>query len=143
MVAKAYGVCGFAFALALGLLAFAPVASAGGVEAQVRAEARSAGVPEGLGLAVARAESGLNPNARRGRHGEWGMMQVMCGSARGLGFRGACGELQRVDVNLRWGMAYLAEAWRLSRGDRCLALSKYNGGLGARRRLVHYCAKVK
>lgn len=118
-------------------------AMAQGLEAQVRAEARSAGVPEGLAVGVARAESGMNPRAPRGRHGEWGMMQVMCGSARGLGFRGACGELQRVDVNLHWGMRYLAEAWRLARGDRCLALSKYNGGLGTRRRLVRYCAKVK
>ena len=101
----------------------APSAS---IIAAVRAHARAAGVPVALALAVVRHESSFNPRAR-GRAGEIGLMQLKCQTARGMGYRGACGGLYNVATNLRYGMRYLKLALR--RGG----VGYYNAGIGAKR----------
>lgn len=94
--------------------------------ASVKAHARAAGVPVGIALAVVRHESSFNPRAR-GQAGEIGLMQLKCQTARGMGYRGACGGLYNVSVNLRYGMRYLRLA--LNRGG----VGYYNAGVGAKR----------
>ena len=101
----------------------APSAS---IIAAVKAHARAAGVPVALALAVVRHESSFNPRAR-GRAGEIGLMQLKCQTARGMGYRGACGGLYNVATNLRYGMRYLKLALR--RGG----VAYYNAGIGAKR----------
>ena len=54
--------------------------------------------------------------------GEIGLMQVRPETAALLGFRGDLAELARPEVNIHYGVAYLAEAWRLANGDLCRAL---------------------
>ncbi|TCT13492.1 transglycosylase-like protein with SLT domain [Tepidamorphus gemmatus] len=107
--------------------------------------ARSAGVPVELAMAVVRIESNHDPRAR-GRAGEIGLMQIKPQTARGLGFSGPAAALYDPDTNLKWGMKYLAGAYRLAGGDTCGTILRYQAGHGARRMTAAasaYCGKVK
>lgn len=111
----------------------------------VAKHARAAGVPVALALAVVRVESNYNPRAR-GSAGEVGLMQIKPRTARGLGFTGSTAALYDPDTNLRWGMKYLAGAYKLAGGDTCGTIMRYQGGHYARsmsRVAVGYCSKVK
>ena len=85
--------------------------------------AQRTGVPLGLLAAVARIESGFRVNAR-GSSGEIGLMQLMPGTARGLG-------VNPYDPaqNVLGGATYLAQQLRRF-GDLRLALAAYNAGPG-------------
>jgi soluble lytic murein transglycosylase-like protein len=48
-----------------------------------------------------------------------------------LGFRGTVAELAAPETNVRYGVRYLAEAWRRADGDLCRALMKYRAGHGS------------
>ena len=103
------------------------------------------GVPVDLAHAVVRIESNYRANAR-GRAGEIGLMQIKPRTARGLGFTGSTKALYDPDVNLRYGLKYLAVAHQLGDGDICRTILKYNAGHGAKRMnptSAAYCAKVK
>jgi uncharacterized membrane protein len=66
-----------------------------------------------------------------GSVGEIGLMQVRPTTAAMLGFRGTVAELAAPEINVRYGVRYLAEAWRRADGDLCRALMKYRAGHGA------------
>lgn len=103
-----------------------------------------AGIPAELADAVAVVESAYEPRAV-GSSGEVGLMQVMPATAAMLGFRGAPHELMEPDTNLRYGIQYLAGAWRLSGGDLCWTLARYRAGHGEQRmtpRSVEYCRRA-
>ena len=85
------------------------------------------GLPSGLLQAVARAESGFNPNAVS-RAGAQGLMQIMPGTARGLGVD-PLDPAQAVD-----GAARLLSDLIGQFGSLDLALAAYNAGPGAVRR---------
>jgi hypothetical protein len=107
--------------------------------------AAAAAMPADLGYAVAFVETGLNPEAI-GDVGEVGLMQVRPQTAATMGFRGADRELAAPQTNIRYGVAYLAQAWRLAGGDLCRALMKYRAGHEEERmtaRSVQYCARAK
>ena len=55
-------------------------------------------------------------------------MQIKTETARSLGFAGGSAALLDPDTNLRFGMRYLASAWRASGGDLCGALMRYQSG---------------
>jgi soluble lytic murein transglycosylase-like protein len=93
------------------------------------AEAVKQGVPAALADAVAIVETGYTERAL-GSSGEIGLMQVMPGTATGLGFRGTQEELYVPATNIHYGVAYLARAWAASGGDACRALMKYRAGVG-------------
>lgn len=95
----------------------------------VRREAVSHGLPPAVADAVVRIESGYNP-AAVGSVGEVGLMQVRPATAAMLGFKGTHAELADPETNIRYGVAYLAKAWRLAGGDLCRALMKYRAGHG-------------
>jgi soluble lytic murein transglycosylase-like protein len=127
----------------------APQAEAAWVEKEAPRAAETPagrrGVPVALAMAVVRIESNHNPKAR-GRAGEIGLMQIKPQTARGLGFSGSAAALYDPDTNLKWGMKYLAGAYRLAGGDTCGTILRYQAGHGARRMTAAasaYCGKVK
>jgi hypothetical protein len=83
------------------------------VVALVTLAAAEAGVPGAIAHRLIRLESNYQPHLR-GRAGEWGLGQIKCQTARGVGFRGSCGRLADPAENLRWAFAYLRLA--LARG---------------------------
>ncbi len=85
------------------------------------------GLPQGLLRAVARTESGFDPDARS-HAGALGLMQLMPGTARGLGVD-PTDPAQAVD-----GAARLLRDHLRSFGSLDLALAAYNAGPGAVRK---------
>ncbi|WP_395664684.1 lytic transglycosylase domain-containing protein [Methylocella sp.] len=108
-------------------------------------EAAKAGLPADIADAVVAVESGYDPTVIGGV-GEIGLMQVRPQTAAMLGFRGDDAELARPEVNIRYGVAYLAGAWRLAGGDLCRTLMKYRAGHGEERMTplsVAYCGRAR
>jgi hypothetical protein len=108
-------------------------------------EAEKRGLPPAMADAVIRVESNYNP-AARGKDGEYGLMQVMPPTARLLGLQGPIETLADPEINIRLGVKYLAEAWRLGKGDICTAAMKYRAGHGESRfsvLSVRYCERVR
>ncbi|MBY0611488.1 MAG: lytic transglycosylase domain-containing protein [Beijerinckiaceae bacterium] len=101
-------------------------------------------IPFGLADAVIKVESRYNPGARNGVN--LGLGQINLRTARGLGYSGGAGGLLNANTNLTYSMKYLAQAYRLSGGDTCGAVMRYQNGTastrftGANRA---YCSKVK
>ena len=106
-----------------------PSSPRGRFRALLRREAAKTGLPFDIADAVMAIESGYDP-AVVGSVGEIGLMQVRPETAAMLGFGGDAAELARPEVNVHYGVAYLAEAWRLANGDVCRALMKYRAGHG-------------
>ncbi|CAN5449444.1 hypothetical protein BH11PSE4_BH11PSE4_43080 [soil metagenome] len=100
------------------------------IRAIVEQEAFKASLPADIAEAVVRVESGFDPTVIGGV-GEIGLMQVRPGTAAMLGFKGSAAELATPEVNIHYGVTYLAKAWRLANGDLCRALMKYRAGHGA------------
>jgi hypothetical protein len=108
-------------------------------------EAAANGIPPALVDAVVRIESRYDP-AAVGSVGEIGLMQVRPKTAELLGFQGTSAELAQPQTNLRYGVGYLAKAWRLASGDLCRALMKYRAGHGSETMSalsVEYCRRAR
>lgn len=124
--------------------ALAAPAGAEGIKAIVARHAAANGVPFSLADAVVRVESRYNPRAAHA--GNYGLMQIRHQTARGMGYSGSAGGLLDAETNARYGMKYLALAYRLAGGDTCRTIMKYQSGhmatrmSGANRT---YCAKVR
>lgn len=102
--------------------------------------AAAAGVPVRIAHAVVRHESKYRPEAR-GRAGEWGLGQIKCQTARGVGFSGPCRQLADPATNLTYSMRYLRQA--LDRGgEGCAGVSLYQRGLFGRRGCSAYGRQV-
>jgi soluble lytic murein transglycosylase-like protein len=119
-------------------------AGSDGLKAIVARHAAANGVPFGLADAVVRIESRYNPRAAHA--GNFGLMQIRHQTARGMGYSGGAAGLLDAETNARFGMKYLAQAYRLAGGDTCKTIMKYQSGhltermSGANRT---YCAKVR
>ena len=126
-------------------LAWTALLTASGLAADLVAMTRDVaakeGVPGDLIVAIVRHESGFNPKAR-GKQGEIGLVQIKCGTAKGIGYRGTCAQLYDPRTNLTYGARYLRAALERTSGDWCKAASLYQAGLGARPRASKYCHKV-
>lgn len=101
-------------------------------EAMVAVHAKANDVPETLVHRIIVRESKYQPNLI-GRGGTIGIMQIKLATARGMGFTGTAEELRDPQTNLRWGVKYLAGAWRAALGDADLAVRKYASGYYERR----------
>jgi soluble lytic murein transglycosylase-like protein len=113
--------------------------------ALIEKEAAQTGLPPEVAEAVMAVESGYNPDAIGGV-GEIGLMQILPSTAAMLGFRGSLAELAAPETNIRYGVTYLAKAWRLAGGDLCTAAMKYRAGHGETRfsvLSVNYCVAVR
>jgi soluble lytic murein transglycosylase-like protein len=111
------------------------------VIALIKRSAPRYGVPTWFALRIAKVESGYNPKIR-GSAGEYGVFQLKCATARGIGFRGNCGALLNASTNVQYGLKHLSMAVKMSRGNLKMAASKHNGGLGRKRIVPRYVAMV-
>ncbi|MGL5362232.1 MAG: lytic transglycosylase domain-containing protein [Bosea sp. (in: a-proteobacteria)] len=108
-------------------------------------EAEKYDMPAAIADAVMRVESNYNPRAA-GAAGEVGLMQVMPPTARMLGHKGTLEELADPETNIRLGVMYLGQAWKLAKGDICTAAMKYRAGHNEKRfsvLSVRYCVNVR
>jgi soluble lytic murein transglycosylase-like protein len=93
---------------------------------------------------VGQIESRCDPTAV-GSIGEIGLMQVSPKTAALLGFQGTTAESAEPRTNLRYGVGYLAKAWRLADGELCCALMKYCAGHGSNQMndlIIEYCRRA-
>jgi len=110
----------------------------------IERHARAYGIPVALADAVVRVESRYNPSARNGPY--LGLSQIHLNTARAVGYGGGAQGLMDADTNLRYGMKYLAMAYRLAGGDTCRTILKYQAGHRAERMTSHaarYCSRVR
>lgn len=98
-------------------------------------------VPTWFALRIARVESNYRA-AARGRHGELGVFQMKCATAKGIGYRGDCSGLLDAETGVEVGLKHLSLAIKSARGDLKLAASKHNGGLGRKSLVKRYVAAV-
>jgi soluble lytic murein transglycosylase-like protein len=102
------------------------------------------GVPLALAKAVVRIES--RGNAHASNHGALGLMQIKYGTARAVGFAGPAVALFVADINLRYGMKVLGQAYKDAGGDTCGALMRYQSGHLARHMSAAnraYCSRAR
>ena len=106
--------------------------------------AQENGVPVALADAVVRIESRYNPEVTNA--GAVGLMQIKTQTARGLGYEGGAAGLKHPETNIRYGMKYLGQAYRMASGDTCGTVMRYQSGHyatrlnGANRA---YCSKAR
>ncbi|MCZ2204069.1 lytic transglycosylase domain-containing protein [Bartonella sp. A05] len=114
-------------------------------EALIQKLATKYKVPINLAHAVISIESSYKAFTK-GSAGEIGLMQIKPSTARGLGFNGSVQDLYDPATNLEYGMRYLARAYKLSGGNTCRTILKYNAGHAAKKMnaiSAKYCSKVK
>lgn len=94
--------------------------------ALIAKHANANGVPVELAHRVIMRESRFNPAARNRAY--WGLMQIRHDTARGVGYHGPAEGLLDADTNLRYGMTYLGNAYRVAGGDQRRAMRLYSSG---------------
>jgi soluble lytic murein transglycosylase-like protein len=93
----------------------------------IAAHARENLVPEELVHRVIVRESKYEPSLV-GRGGAIGLMQIKLGTARGLGYTGTAEGLRDPETNLKYGIRYLAGAYRAAKGDLGRAVHYFAAG---------------
>lgn len=119
-------------------------APSGSIKALIAHHAAANGVPYALADAVVRIESRYQPHVSNG--GALGLMQIKPQTARGEGFAGPASALYNPSTNLTYGMRYLARAYRMSGGDTCGTVMRYQSGHAARSMSGAnraYCSKAR
>ena len=96
-------------------------------DALVATHAKANAVPEALVHRVIVRESRYQPHLV-GRGGTIGLMQIKLATARGLGYTGDAAGLRDPDINLTYGVKYLAGAWRAANSDHARAMHYYASG---------------
>lgn len=117
---------------------------ASAIRPMIARHAAAEGVPYALADAVVRVESRYNPMARNGVN--IGLTQINPLTAKSLGYEGTTSGLMNSDTNLRYGIKYLAGAYRLAGGDTCGTVLRYQAGHRAKSMTNAsraYCSKVK
>ena len=119
-------------ALAALLAAAAPVpalaqeAARDNIDALIEQHAKAAKVPSAFVHKVVKRESNYNPRAKGGS--ALGLMQIKHATARGLGYKGDASGLYDPETNLKYGIAYLAGAYRAAKGNVDQAYGYYRRG---------------
>jgi soluble lytic murein transglycosylase-like protein len=120
----------FICALALALSCSAALAGSRphspALDALIAHYARIHGVPASLVRRVVAKESGYEPAAFN--HRFYGLMQITYRTARSMGYRGEPEGLFDPEVNLTYGVPYLANAYRLADGNQARAIRLYSTG---------------
>lgn len=96
------------------------------IDALIEQQAKANGVPASFVHAVVKRESNYNPKAKGGS--ALGLMQIKHATARSLGYTGDAAGLYDPETNLRYGVAYLAGAYRTAQGNIHQAYQYYNRG---------------
>ncbi len=92
----------------------------------VARHAAANGVPVELVHRVIMRESRYQPRAVS--KGNYGMMQIRLGTARGLGYTGTAEGLLDPETNLTYAVKYLAGAYRAANGNQDQAVRYYAAG---------------
>jgi soluble lytic murein transglycosylase-like protein len=96
------------------------------IDALIARHAQANGLPESLVRQVVMRES--RGNARVVSAGNYGLMQIRLGTARGLGYRGSAQGLLDPETNLTYAVRYLAGAYKVAGGNHSRAISYYQRG---------------
>lgn len=96
------------------------------IDALIEQQAKANGVPASFVHAVVKRESNYNPKAKGGS--ALGLMQIKHATAKGLGYQGDASGLYDPETNLRYGVAYLAGAYKTAKGNIAQAYTYYNRG---------------
>ena len=96
------------------------------IDALIEQQAKANGVPASFVHAVVKRESNYNPRAKGGS--ALGLMQIKHATAKGLGYTGDAAGLYDPETNLRYGVAYLAGAYKTAKGNLTQAYTYYNRG---------------
>lgn len=83
-------------------------------------------VPESLVRRIVHRESRGNPAARNGPY--WGLMQMLPATARGMGHTGSAKDLLDAETNLKYGVKYLAGAYKVADNNPDQAVRLYARG---------------
>ncbi|SDO42969.1 lytic transglycosylase domain-containing protein [Phyllobacterium sp. OV277] len=83
-------------------------------------------VPESLVRRVVHRESRGRPEARNGKY--WGLMQLLPSTARAMGHNGTAKDLLDAETNLKYGVKYLAGAYRVADRNPDQAVRLYSRG---------------
>lgn len=106
----------------------------------VTQKAQEHNIPVKFAHAVIYTESRYVPTAIS--HGSYGLGQIQCATAKGIGFKGHCKDLLNPTINLDYSFKYLRMALDKSNGDECYAASLYQAGLDNKLRKSKYCSLV-
>jgi soluble lytic murein transglycosylase-like protein len=106
----------------------------------VAEKAKEHGVPKQLAMAIVHVESKFEPLVTN--HGNYGLGQISCRTAKGVGFNGPCFTLLDPKVNLTYSMTYLNLALKRSDGNWCHAATLYHRGLGNKPKESAYCRTI-
>jgi hypothetical protein len=93
---------------------------------KIATKAKEMGIPPSLAIAIAYHESRLNPDVARGKSGEFGIMQVMPATGKGMGYTNK--DLSDPDKNIEAGLKYLKQNLDAFGGDQKMATVGYNAG---------------
>jgi hypothetical protein len=118
-----------ALLLGVGLVACTQVgvpAWASDYDAMISRHAAANGLPESLVRRVMMKESG--GRAHLISAGNYGLMQIRHGTARGLGYSGSAQGLLDPETNMTYAAKYLAGAYRAAGGNQDRAVSLYQRG---------------
>jgi soluble lytic murein transglycosylase-like protein len=96
------------------------------LDEMIARHARIHGIPEKLVHRVVMLESRYNPKIVHRRY--YGLMQITYATAKSMGYKGAPGGLLDPDVNLTYGVPYLANAYKAADGNETRAVALYAGG---------------
>jgi soluble lytic murein transglycosylase-like protein len=97
-------------------------------------------IPIKFAHAVIHVESRYHTNLRH--NGSYGLGQIKCTTAKGIGFKGDCKKLLDPETNLDYSFKYLRMALDIAKDNECHAASLYQSGLGNRPRVSSYCKLV-
>ena len=106
--------------------AIAQEAARDNIDALIEQHAKANKVPAAFVHRVVKRESNYNAHARGGS--ALGLMQIKHATARGMGYSGEASGLYDPATNLKYGIAYLAGAYRAAQGDLEQAYRYYNRG---------------
>jgi soluble lytic murein transglycosylase-like protein len=98
----------------------------GAYSGMVARHAAANGVPASLVHRVIMRESRYNPRAVS--KGNYGMMQIKLGTARGMGYTGTAAGLLDPEVNMTYAVKYLAGAYKVAGGSESGAVANYARG---------------
>jgi soluble lytic murein transglycosylase-like protein len=95
-------------------------------ESMAASHAAANGVPLSLVHRVIMRESRYNPRAVS--KGNYGIMQIRLGTARGMGYTGTAAGLLDPNTNMTYAVKYLAGAYKVAGGNESRAVQLYASG---------------
>jgi soluble lytic murein transglycosylase-like protein len=98
----------------------------GALDERISYYARAYDVPESLIHRSIERESGYRPTAQHGPF--FGLMQLRLDTAKSMGYRGSARGLFDPDTNLKYGVAYLSNAYLVAGSNPNRALALYASG---------------